>query len=287
MKRRTALIGLGSLATGSGAVLTSAAFSDSVGASSDMRVVVAKGLEVRAGQAFKDDGTINKSNGDIDEDNYVKYASKPNFFDLSSDPDPQGLDDIDSDDLPVATVNRRDQNVNGDVKIQVAVNVDTNSVRFTDILEIENKGTSSVDVGISYDRQGGLGPGAGQYGNDVNVGGDVLNEITAQTVQHIYRFMGFGGGTFGPSDRISPDEANPPGDGPDDPNTVATIPPGSTMPVDLKIELGTLFGFIDVQSQIESAAAGLTGSNPFQPKRDTVDLLDAITVGVQDPNNPF
>lgn len=280
MKRRTALIGLGSLAAGSGAVFSSAAFNDSVNASSDMRVIVAENLEVRAGQAFEDDGTINTSNGDITPSNYVEYASNPSFFDPSSDPEPQGLADIDSDDLPVATVNRRDNNVNGDVKIQVAVNVDTTSVRFNDILEIENKGTSSVKVGISYDRQGGTGSGAGQYGSDVNVGGSTGSEITEQTVQHVYRFIGFGTGTFG-SGRISPNQSNTN----DDPDNVAKIDPGTTIPVDLKIDLSKLFGFVDVQTQIEDAAT-LTGGL-FQGRRDTVDLLDAITVGVEDPNNPF
>jgi hypothetical protein len=67
---------------------------------------------------------------------------------------------------------------------------------------------------------------------------------------------------------------------------VAKIDPGATIPVNLKVDLSLLFGFIDVQSQIESAAT-LTGGNPFQRKRDTVDLLDAITVGVEDPNNRF
>jgi hypothetical protein len=280
MKRRTALIGLGSLATGSGAVFTSAAFSDSVGASSDMRVVVAEDLEVRAGQAFNDDGTINTSNGDITPSNYVEYASNTDFFDPSSDPEPQGLVDIDSDDLPVATVNRRDSNVNGDVKIQVAVNVDTNSVTFNDILEIENKGTSSVKVGISYDRQGKTGFGAGQYGDDVKVGGNTSNEVTEETVQYVYQFIGYGGtGTFG-NGRISPDE----NDSGDDPANVAKIDPGAKISIDLELDLDPLFG-PPVQSHIEDRA--LTGSNPFQQKRDTVNLLDAITVGVEDPNNPF
>lgn len=89
MKRRSALIGLGSLAFGSGAVFSSATFTNSVGPSSDMRVVVAEDLEVRAGQAFNDDGIINTSNGDITPSNYVEYASNTDFFDPSSDPEPQ------------------------------------------------------------------------------------------------------------------------------------------------------------------------------------------------------
>lgn len=281
LTRRKTLLGLSLLATGSGATLTSAAFSDSVGASSDMRVVVAEDLEVRAGQAFNDDGTINTSNGDITPSNYVEYASNTDFFDPSSDPEPQGLVDIDSNDLPVATVNRRDSNVNGDVKIQVAVNVDTTSVTFNDILEIENKGTSSATVGISYDRQGKTGFGAGQYGDDVEVGGKTSNEVTEKTVQYVYQFIAYGGtGTFG-NGRISPDE----NDSGDDPANVAVIGPGAKISIDLELDLDPAFG-PPVQSHIEDRAT-LTGSNPFQQKRDTVNLLDAITVGVEDPNNPF
>jgi hypothetical protein len=112
--RRSTVLGLGMLATGSGAALTSVAFNNSVNASSDMRVVVDKRLEVRAGQAFNDDGKINANSGNTNQSNYVEYASNESFFEDSSNPnpDPEELVDIDSNDLPVATVNRRDQNVN-------------------------------------------------------------------------------------------------------------------------------------------------------------------------------
>jgi len=280
MTRRSAVTGLCLLATGSGAAFSSAAFNNAISGAADMRVVVADGLEVRAGQAFNDDGSINTANGNITPSNYVEYATNSTFFDLSSDPEPQGLVDIDSDDLPVATVNRRDQNINGNVKIQVATDVDTTSVTFHDILEIENNGTNPVNVGISYDRNGQTGYGAGQYGDDVNVGGNTASEITEQTVQHIYRFIGFGTGTFG-SGRISPNQS----DTSDDPANVAKIDPGTTIPVNLEIDLSALFSFIDAQGQIEDAAT-LSGG-PFQEKRDTVDLLDGITVGVEDENDPF
>ncbi|WP_280586253.1 hypothetical protein [Halorubrum sp. Boch-26] len=238
-----------------------------------MRVVVAENLEVRAGQAFNDDGSVksNHPSPNGNSENYVEYASNTSFFDAGPN---GGLEDIDTDDLPVATVNRRDQNVNGDVKIQVATNVDTTTVTFTDILEIENKGTDAVKVGISYDRN------ANQYGDDVNVGGDPQTEITQQTVQHIYRLIGHGTGTFG-SGRISPDQS----DTSDDPANVAEIGSGETIPVDLKVDLNDMFGFLDVQSQITDEAT-LNG-DPFQGRIDTVDLLDEITVGIEDPDNPF
>lgn len=56
------LAGFGSLAFGSGADFSSAVFSNSIDPTADLRVRVAAGLEVRAGQAFNDDGLVDTSN---------------------------------------------------------------------------------------------------------------------------------------------------------------------------------------------------------------------------------
>jgi hypothetical protein len=267
-RRRRLLTGLGTLAFGSGATLTAGSFNNSTQSASDMRVVVAENLEVRAGQAFNNDGTIKSNHPDSNgnPNNFVKYASNSSFFDAGPS---GGLEDIDTDDLPVATVNRRDQNVNEDVKIQVATDVDTTSVTFHDILEIVNNGTDSVKVGISYDRDDN------QYGDDVNVGGSPQSDITQQTVQHVYRFIGHGDGTFG-SGRISPNQSSQN----DDPANVAQIDPGGTIPIDLKIDLSDMFDYINVKDNIKDHA-NPTG-NPFQGRVDTVDMLDELTVGVED-----
>jgi hypothetical protein len=291
--RRSALAGISALAFGSGVTSTIAAFNSAISGAADMRVVVADGLEVRAGQAFNDDGSINTANGNITPSNYVEYATNSTFFDLSSDPEPQGLVDIDSDDLPVATVNRRDENVNEDVKIQVATSIDTTSVTFHDILEIKNNGTSPVNVGISYDRNtqtdsvtdttANPDSSFNQYGDDVNVAGNTGTEITDATVQHIYQFTVPDPNSNQPN-IISP-SLNSTGD---EPTEVQTIGPGGKIQLSLSVDISdivTVLGNVDVQSQIEDAAT-LSGS-PFQEKRDTVDLLDGITVGIEDANNQF
>jgi hypothetical protein len=185
-------------------------------------------------------------------------------------------------------VNRRDSNVNEDVKLQVAVNVDTNSVTFTDILEIENNSTNSVDVGIGYDRDtqtnslndsnANSNPNLNQYGADVNVGG--TSGVTAGIVQKIYQFTVPDPNSNGVN-IISPTLSSTK----DEPGEVQSIPAGSQIQVSLQVDLSNILS-IDVQDRIKDQTQ-FNPSNPFQQKRDTVDLLDAITVGVQDPNNPF
>ena len=97
--RRSALAGISALAFGSGVTSTIAAFNSAISGAADMRVVVADGLEVRAGQAFNDDGSINTANGNITPSNYVEYATNSTFFDLSSDPEPLGSGEIRGDEL--------------------------------------------------------------------------------------------------------------------------------------------------------------------------------------------
>lgn len=61
LSRRSVVVGLGLLATGSGAAFTSAAFNDSTNSNGDIRVVAGDGLVVEAGNAFNSDGTVNQT----------------------------------------------------------------------------------------------------------------------------------------------------------------------------------------------------------------------------------
>ena len=63
MKRRTLLGGLGVLATGSGAISTAASLTDTVDASADIRVIHPQDMELRAGVAFRDDGSVRETDG--------------------------------------------------------------------------------------------------------------------------------------------------------------------------------------------------------------------------------
>ena len=96
MKRRTLLAGLGTVASGSGAIATSAAIANTVQTASEMNIVVDEQLRVRAGQAFTDDGDVK----DEYADQYIPYGSNESFFDEQNDV----LDDISKDELPLGDI---------------------------------------------------------------------------------------------------------------------------------------------------------------------------------------
>lgn len=261
------MLGLGSLAFGSGAVLSSAAFADTVQTSADMRVRVAEDLEVRAGQAFEDDGTVRSGFGE----KYVEFSDNDSFFGQN-----EGLEDITTDDLPVATVNRRDENVNADVNIQLAVPINGDDViTFEDILEVENRGTGAVEIGISYDREDG------QYGADVKEDGEQGTDVTPELVQHVYQFIV-------PKEdsrrdrptRISPDDSELDDDRP---NLEDEIQPGETISLDLEVHLRDWEPFVTYDTRQIIRDAVETGNVFEEPTLATVDMLDEIRVGT-DPD---
>jgi hypothetical protein len=151
--RRKTLVGLGALATSSGAIFSSAAFSNAVNPSSDMRVVVEEdanllvepGISFRTGSNPADsyDTTLDPTSGKFAVD------SNNDFFDTGS-PSTGGTDglgaDIGLDDLPVAFVSN---DTNGDISIQVAAPLGTVST-FEDMLQVTNNTGSSVNVGIKF-----------------------------------------------------------------------------------------------------------------------------------------
>ena len=258
MKRRAMLAGTGMLLTGSGIVGTSAALGSSVTAPGDFRVFSAEKLAVRAGAAFENPETDEK---------FVAYDdSTDSLFNNS------GLNNISADDLPVATVNdeRNDQLI-----IETAIALDDDGVRFEDILEVSNLGTVDKEVGISYDRQGGSGAGAGQYGGDVTVGGDHQTELTDVDVQQVYRFEATPDGAGSPI-QLSPDPTEV---GDDSPSNTIEIGAGETKSLTLEIDFGG--GLYEPNSEKHIFdAADLGGA--FTGSIDTIDMLDGITFGAND-----
>lgn len=125
---------LGALTTASGAVATSAAIAGTADVSSSMTAIVEENLELKAGAAFNDDGTVR----DAYQDQYVSYPSHDSFFQDGSDP----LADISRDEVPVATVSPRDTTVNDEVEMQVALSIEnsTDTFLFEDFLRITNNG---------------------------------------------------------------------------------------------------------------------------------------------------
>jgi len=268
VKRRTMLAGTGMLVTGSGIIGTSAAFGNSVTAGSDFRVITSRKIQVRAGQAFAADGSVNEGYKDRKDPygDFVAYEETADsmFFDNAG-----GLNNISKEDIPVATVNPRDENSNDDLVIESAISLDSDGVVFEDILEIQNRGTRTESIGISYDRD------KNQYGEDVNVDGDAGNELTEIDVQSVYRFIT-------DNERISPSQNTIGIDERDDPANFVEIDPTETVQIDLKIDLSPWdlgFNLEGNPEELILQAAQLGG--PFEGSTDTVDMLDSITVGTE------
>ena len=260
------LAGTGMLVTGSGIIGTSAAFGSATSVTSDLRVITAENLEVRAGNAFDNPANSNK---------FVAYedSAESMFFDNSS-----GLNKISADEVPVATVN---DGVNSNLIIETAISLDDGGVRFGEILEVENIGTTDKFVGISYDRQGESGRGAGQYGEDVVVEGEHAKELTNIDVQRVYQFEAMPNGATN-FVQISPDEESV---GDDSPRSEVLVEAGTTKSIDLEIDFSpfiygdTFEENTDPGEQIFDAAEL---GDPFAGSLDTVNLLNGLTFGTSD-----
>lgn len=271
MKRRTILTALGALATGSGTVATTASLSDTAQSSSSFRVIAPQELVVRAGKAFESDGTVRATNGfgptESDSnynysDYYVANATHGSFFTTDN-----GLKDISQTEVPVATVNRRDEYINSDVEIQTAISIlnELDVFVFENILEVENKGGEQIDIAIKYENH---------YGSDVDVGStNFEQDIVEDDVQHIYKFY------LSPPQTnrtyISPDPNTTPVE---EPNTSYGIAPGETVQLDLEIDL-TPWGGRTTSVDPKIGIRNATGNRGFTGGADTVDLLDAIEIG--------
>lgn len=249
--RRKMVLGMGALATGSGAVFSSAAFQSSVNPTADMRVVVEDDLVVEAGASFRGSGGAYLE--DPSEDKF--YGTGDGSLFSSSD----SLDSVEIDDLPAARVN---DDQNGGLYIETAVkNRDENGnpivVEFPDLLRVRNNGTETAEVGISYQ------PTDDAYGANVVNGGSV----SARDVVDAYVFESEGGS----GGKISPDtyEGNP--------ANTTTVGVGETEQIGLTIDLGVGSGPI-VEDIAEAASPGT--SDVFNGgEYDTVELLKQIRVG--------
>lgn len=267
---------LGALTTASGAVATSAAIAGTADVSSSMTAIVEENLELKAGAAFNDDGTVR----DAYQDQYVSYPSHDSFFQDGSDP----LADISRDEVPVATVSPRDTTVDDELEMQVALSIEnsTDTFLFEDFLRITNNGGDKKNVAIRYDRDNTTYDPNGQYGEDVVVGGSFSNELSHHDVQHIYQFR-----TYDPSNGgdllLSPNPTSNNGGSEDDnPNRSRIVHPGNSIQVDLQINLtelvvDTLVGSVSMDPKENIGDAVDTGGS-FENSITTVDLLDAITV---------
>ena len=254
--RRETLVGLGALATGSGALFSSAAFSNAVNPSSDMRVVVDEKLTLEPGILFRD--------GSNDDDPFDPSASSPpgseTLKDQSSDAlftdnTTPGLTGIGVDDLPAAAIN---DEVDQNLAFQVAVALgETGTIGdgSNGVFQVRNDTSDSQDIAIRFDT----------FGPDAD--GDT-NDLSEQEAVDTFRFFDSG------DNQISTDD---PTTSPQTVDNVVTVGPGTVEQIHVD------YNTVTYQTELEDAA-NITGSNPFN-QQDTVDLVDTIEVGIEDGNN--
>jgi len=238
------VIGLGALATGSGAVFSSAAFSASATSTADFRVVVEDNLVLEAGDSFRN------TDGD-----YRDNPSGGKFYGGTDDlfSDDSGLNGLEPDELPAAYANDK---TNSDLAVETAVqNFET--FEFDDFLQVTNEGTETREVGIRFE----------EYGEDVNGG-----PISSSDLIDAYAFHNQGGD----GGKISTNGS--PGGSPSTQNLNATTPvtPGETEQIGLKIDLtvGTISDDI-----ADAAKPGTNDVFNGGGEYDTVHLVESIRVG--------
>lgn len=255
VKRRSMVIGLGTLATGSGAVFSSATFQNSVDSDADFRIVSEPGLTLRRGEAFSsDEDWAYGPNSDLSPE-YI-YSSSATESGIK-------FGELQASDLPVAWANEQED---GSLVVEIARQNNSSDFNFTKLIEIENTGQTDENVGISYG--GGYAPlnsesTPGWFADNYNNPSD---QITKADVQQIFRFQ-----LNEDSTQISPDSSLDD----DTPATYHTLTPATTIQVDLKTTL--------TDDQTSVFASESKGGDPFadSPQTGSHQLLDTITVGTQ------
>jgi hypothetical protein len=240
VKRRSLVIGLGALATGSGAVFSSAAFANSAQAGANFQVVVEDELIVEAGEAFRD-GEGFAPDGD-------KYRDLGDNIIFSGN---NGLGDVSFEDLPVAGAT---DGTNDDLDLAVATKIDTD-VLFSGFLQIRNEGTEDKDVGVDFSDYGSAAEGGGQIAKDL--------------VSTVYQFEADG-------DIVSPNPNTPGGATAGEPETYVTVEAGESLQIDLNVDTtnkkvsNRLTDYVDLDEVDPFADGG---------ERATIDLVDEIAIG--------
>lgn len=299
-KRRSVVLGLGALATGSGAVFASGAFdADALTTpESDFRVIADAGLRVRSARDGNQDPWVdaNTDHGDFDglEDGDIEIndddeSVEDNFSDFETNVvEPL----IESPGRPSVGALEIDEGVNDDLVIRTAFsNRIDGSV--DPLLEISNNTDTDYEITINYakndDEDGSEldtdDPEIG-YGDDVSADDGESNytdsnsdEVSRQVVQEIFQFRtstedvdSRNDNSDGTEDLLSPDPAT--GDPADEgENSIQVNADGGNVFIALDIntdegsEVGNLVG------EINSAA----GSGSFD-EGSTLDLLDEVYI---------
>jgi hypothetical protein len=293
------VIGLGALATGSGAMFSSAAFANSAASSADLRVVVEESLNFRPNPDAAENNDNVLGPDDLGDDG--------GFFD-GNDLDDSEEGAFADNDPPLAATNGE---ANEDLELSAVAGLG-DVATFEELFILENNSTETVNVGIAYDRGDSNfdtdSAAAGQYGDDIGVNEN--SGLTPAIPRGSYQFSvnsfednsGIDDEDFYADNQlsnvISPAENGTlPADGSpgsessnsnaifvgddttisapqDRPADAITLSPGASVTIDLNVDLDydtAVRDAIREQADIEFDGFGTT--------RDTVDLLDGITVG--------
>lgn len=253
-KRRSVILGLGALATGSGAVITSGAFAGQVtNPSAELQVIADARLLVRAPASPPTKDTAS----------WIDTTAK-SPLDSFSDPA------FERTKLPTAQIHDTNQNDNYVIRAGVKTG---ESNTFDSIMEIKNEDGVAHDVGINYgDYDDGSTHG---YGSDVDANtwdtGDA-SAIDRKDVQEMYQFRIPDNADYLPDSTasgqklLSPD----PGDSDDSDKYSETVTVGAGESAYVVLQFDT----IGKAGHINNAA---TGGNPFEAGT-YVSLLNSIWV---------
>jgi hypothetical protein len=268
--RRKAIVGIGMLATGSGAAFTSAAFNNRVDATGDMRVVAAEDLTIEPGISFRDGSNAGDPyDSSLDGSSSNFYSGSNNDFFSVSSPTTGGDDDLGGDlgpgDLPAISVS---DNVDGNLVIKVATLNSASVHTFPEVLQIRNDGDTNKQVSVKYETFGADTQGDMGQGGTVNTGEvvDAYSFLDSNTNIISTDYNHFNTNTIsGVTDQKVA-------------NTV-TVGAGAVEQVDLEVDLNST-----IVSEIASASNA--GGNPFSGDRDTVQLVDTVRFGTGDETSP-
>lgn len=286
VKRRSMVIGLGALATGSGAVFSSAAFASSTAATSDFRVVVEDDLTVEAGPAFR--------SGNSPTDDYEAFGDTPPYITdttgLYGGSNEAGLDGVvnDADDLPAMYVS---DGTNGGLSIELGVpnrhseeevslvtsgdslspgdEGDPFRGTFSEVLQVRNDGTEPLTFGIKFSDFGDIV-------TDSEAGDGVI--LTEDVYEDIFSFSLADGG------QISSDDYDGTASDPADQtlaNSGTEIGVGETITLDLTVDLRSHAG------AIREAATPGTDDVFNNGSRGTVQLVKELQFGTTNSSEAF
>ena len=251
-KRRSVMLGLGALATGSGAVFASGAFEGNVvDPEADFRIL-SDALRIEAGS---------ESDDNID---YVDLEGDDEFTEFGNSP-------FDREGLPHAEV--AENRINDELALQVGQET-RSSYTFGEILHVTNDTSTTYDVGFNYAAD------VSEEGNDYGYGADAGNEgnadnILFENVNDIFQFEDNGDGDTSGGTLISADPGASGNDRGLAANTVS-LDPGETMKVDLTVDT------TDYTGNINSVAASGDNTGPWAEAANFVDLLDTVFVEAEE-----